>query len=236
MKLIETDEEKMKIVFETDMDISLANALRRSVNEIPILAIDEIDIYKNDSALYDEVISHRLGLIPLKNQKLKKDGKIEFKLKVKGTADGKDVLSGELGDDVVYKDMPIVFIEGGQELEIVARAVAGFGKEHAKHVPGLVYYKNCPEIKITAEGEKNKELAEIYPDVFEFDGKLKVKNLEKCDLDNEDLKDFNGVSISPTGKLIFVIESWGMIDAKEIFTESAKALKSNLAELTKLLK
>lgn len=236
MKMIDADKDKMKVVFETDMNISLANALRRSVNEIPILAIDEIDIYKNDSALYDEIVAHRFGLVPLKNQKLKKDGKIEFKLKVKGNTDGKNVLSGDLGDDVVYPEMPIVYLENGQELEVVARAVVGLGKEHAKHVPGLVYYRNFPEIKITAEGEKQKELAELYPHIFEFDGKLKVKDAWKCDLDNEDLKDFDGVSVSYSGNLIFVIESWGMIEAKEIFTESAKALKSNLSELTKALK
>ena len=60
-----------EIQFTSDIDVSLANAIRRSVSEIPILAIYEADVYKNDSVLYDEVISHRLGLIPLKNQKLK---------------------------------------------------------------------------------------------------------------------------------------------------------------------
>ena len=70
MKLIEQDKENGKIMFETDMSIELANALRRSVNDVLVLAIDEVDIYKNDSALYDEIIAHRLGLIPLKNQKI----------------------------------------------------------------------------------------------------------------------------------------------------------------------
>ena len=73
-----------KISFISDMNISLANAIRRNVGEIPILAIVEADIYKNDSALYDEVIAHRLGLISLKNQKMKADQTIEMKLKAKG--------------------------------------------------------------------------------------------------------------------------------------------------------
>jgi DNA-directed RNA polymerase subunit D len=60
---------KDKIIFKTDMNIPLANAIRRSANEIPILAINEVDIYKNDSVLYDEFLAHRIGLIPLKNQK-----------------------------------------------------------------------------------------------------------------------------------------------------------------------
>ncbi len=63
------------------MAIELANALRRSVDEIPVLAINEVDIYKNDSALYDEIIAHRLGLIVLKNQKLKEGKAINFNWK-----------------------------------------------------------------------------------------------------------------------------------------------------------
>ena len=66
IKIIKKSDDK--IIFNTDMSISLLNALRRSVNEIPILAIDSLEISKNDSALYDEIIAHRVGLIPLKNE------------------------------------------------------------------------------------------------------------------------------------------------------------------------
>src|SRR3989344_1051465 len=91
-----------RIVLVSDLDISLANAIRRSVNEIPIMAIDEVDIYKNDSALNDNILAHRIGLVPLKNQKSKKD--VQLKIQVQG----KEVLSGELGELVVHKEMPIV--------------------------------------------------------------------------------------------------------------------------------
>ena len=80
-KIIKTPEELSVI---TNMNVSLANAIRRSVGEIPILAIVEADIYQNDSALYDEIIAHRLGLIPIKNQKMGKDQFVEMKLKGKG--------------------------------------------------------------------------------------------------------------------------------------------------------
>ena len=45
-----------------DIDESLANAIRRSITEIPVLAIDEVEIYKNDSALYDEMLGLRLAV------------------------------------------------------------------------------------------------------------------------------------------------------------------------------
>lgn len=226
-----------KAVFKTDMSESLANAIRRSVNEIPILAIDEVDIYKNDSALNDQILAHRLGLIPLKNQKLKEGKAIELKLEAKGEKEKTEILSEELGDDVVYEEMPIVLLEKGQELEVVARARVGKGVEHAKYTPGLVFYKEAKEIKIEKEGEKHQELAEFYPEVFVFEnGKLKVKNVWKCTIDQEDLEDFPGIDIKELGDLIFVIESWGQISAKEIFLEAVKALNSNLDEVLKELK
>ncbi len=218
-----------KIVFKTDMDVGLANAIRRSVNSIPILAIDEVDIYKNDSALYDPIVAHRLGLVPLKNQKIAEGKSESFKLKAKGGV----VLAGELGKEVVYPEMPVVYLEKGQELELVARARQGTGKEHAKFVPGLVYYKYLNKIKIDKDGGRYAELAELYPDIFEFEDELRVINEWKGELDIEDVKDFKGVNLVPTKELIFAIESWGMIDSKDIFLEAIKALKRELDEVKK---
>ncbi len=226
-----------EISFISEMNVSLANALRRSAGEIPILAIVEADIYKNDSALYDEIIVHRLGLISLKNQKMKVDQCIEMKIKAKGKGDNVEVLAGDLGDSVVYPETPIVLLGQGQEIELVARAKIGKGIEHAKFMSGLIFYKHLPKIKISSEGEKQSELAEIYPDVFEMFGeKLKVKNAIACDLDQEDMVNYPGVSIEFNNDLVFTIESWGQIGAEEIFIEASKALKGNLSEISKAIK
>ncbi len=154
-----------EVVFSVNLNVGLANAIRRSVGEIPILAIVEADIYKNDSALYDEIIAHRLGLISLKNQKMKKGDSVEFKLKAKGEGEGEMILAGAMGDEVVYPETPVVLLGEGQVLELVARAKAGRGIDHARFMPGLAYYKHLPKIKISGEGEKQTELAELYPEV-----------------------------------------------------------------------
>src|SRR3989304_2406390 len=64
MKLIEKN--KDQIVFAAEIDESLANAIRRYVNHVPVLAVDELEISRNDSPLYDETVAHRVGLIPIK--------------------------------------------------------------------------------------------------------------------------------------------------------------------------
>jgi DNA-directed RNA polymerase subunit D len=227
--------EKTKEVLITDIDISLANALRRTLNELKTLAVTEVDLYRNDSAFSDERLAHRTGLVPLKNEKLKEGDFIEMKLKLESKEDGFDVLSGSLGENVCVKEIPIVRLNKGQGVELVARASLGTGKEHARHIPGLVYYYHLNKIIIKPEGKKHSEVIESYPEVFEFDKELKVKNEWACNFDSEDL-DVPGIEISPTEKLVYIIESWGGMSCAEIISESAKVLTKNLEEVKKILK
>ena len=48
------------------INVEMANELRRVIlSEIPTMAITEVIFMENESPLYDEMIAHRLGLIPL---------------------------------------------------------------------------------------------------------------------------------------------------------------------------
>ncbi|KAG8908845.1 DNA-directed RNA polymerase core subunit rpc40 [Tulasnella sp. 403] len=48
------------------VDASIANALRRILmSEVPTIAVEGVYVWNNTSVIHDEVLAHRLGLIPL---------------------------------------------------------------------------------------------------------------------------------------------------------------------------
>ncbi len=249
MKIIESGKEK--IIFIEDMPETLANAIRRSVQEIPVLAIDEVTFYKNDSALYDEIIAHRLGLVPLNNEKLnlpeecscKQKGcaKCSVELKIKSVGP-KTVYSGDLKGkaDVIYEKMPIVILNKEQELELVATAKMGKGIQHAKFSPGLAYYRNFPEFKVSKDCDKCSECVKKCPkNLLSLGKEITIKDIHECDMCEACVEVCNkhgkkAISISPTSEIVFFIESFGMMPAKDILVEAVKALNSNLDELGKI--
>ena len=65
IKILKKTNKKMEFILN-NADAAFANALRRiMIGEIPTMAVEYVDIEENTSGLFDEVISHRLGLIPL---------------------------------------------------------------------------------------------------------------------------------------------------------------------------
>jgi DNA-directed RNA polymerase I and III subunit RPAC1 len=63
--LSSSDEE---IVFDmAGIEAPLANALRRiMISEVATMAIDKVNLWQNTSIIPDEVLVHRIGLIPIK--------------------------------------------------------------------------------------------------------------------------------------------------------------------------
>ena len=60
------EEDRITLVIE-GVDVPFINAIRRiCMMEVPTMAIEELGIFKNDSRVFDEVLAHRLGLVPIK--------------------------------------------------------------------------------------------------------------------------------------------------------------------------
>ncbi len=246
--------EKKAVFLIKDISYSLANSIRRSVQEVPVLAVDTVEFYKNDSALSDEILAHRLGLVPLKADKSLNESEtctckgkgcmkcqIVIKLKATGpcTVYAKDMKMK--GTEVIYKEMPIVFLEKGQQLELTAQAVLGKGIQHAKFSPGLVFYNSYPIIDI--KGEFDKEISETCPRkaITEEKGKIKIDPL-KCDMcevcvekTHEEKKGQIKISPSETD-FVFTVESWGQLTPESLFSKSVKSLNDNLNVFSKELK
>jgi len=235
MELIEKKENQ--ITFKAKIDETLANSIRRYLDHIPILAIDEVEIIKNDSALYDETIAHRIGLVPLKTDSTMND-KTEINLKIHPKKEGL-VLSKEISGraDVVYDKIPLTLLDKDQELEVIGKARVGRGYEHAKFSPGLMFYRNIADITMN----KNclEEVKKLCPnaEIKEKGDKIIVsddKKKEICDICEGITKEKKEKSeTSLRDELIITIESFGQLDAKDMFKKSINELKKDLTDFSK---
>ena len=232
MKLIEKT--KDHLVFAAEMYESVANAIRRYIGQIPVIAVDELEISRNDSPLYDETIAHRVGLIPLKAGKTAEKGKLKLDIKREGT-----VYSGDIkgNPEPVYKNIPITTLDKGQELQFIASVRFGRGAEHAKFSPGLMFYRNSAEI--TMDKEFLEEVRKVLPDT-----EIKEKGSKITILDNKkkEVTDVcEGIANKKKKKaetsygkeLIISLESFGQMDAKDIFSESIDSLRKDLTSVAK---
>ncbi len=140
------------------------NTYRRTmIGEVPTLAIDDVLIYDNSSALFDEMLVHRLGLIPLKTDLdeyvFKKDCSCNgegcsactsvYTLSVEGpkVVYSHDLIPQDPRAPPVEENIPLVKIIEGQKIVLEARAVLGRGIDHAKWQPTLACgYKSYPRI------------------------------------------------------------------------------------------
>jgi DNA-directed RNA polymerase subunit D len=224
-----------KIVFIAQMDESLANSIRRSVGLIPMMAIDELEISKNDSALYDETVAHRMGLIPIKMDKAwKEDTVLKLKLNVKREG---FIYSGDIKGDCefVYDNIPITLLGKDQELKIKAITKMGLGKNHAKFNPGILFYRNACEITLDKEFEMDIKKAFPEAEIKTKGDKIVVKDrgikplVDFCEgLAQKNKKE---ASVKDTDEIIITVESFGQISAEDIFKKAIEALKKRLKDV-----
>jgi DNA-directed RNA polymerase subunit D len=213
------------------------NALRRIIiDDVPTMSMHEIDIHKNDSCLYDEIVALRLGLIPLKtdlstyelpqteDDVKERNAKCTLKLTLKAKGPGyiyaKDLVSQDPKVVPAYPDMPIVKLLKGQEINFEAIAILGLGKNHAKWSPGHVFYSYEPTVKVNNGSKMFDDFKDKFPPQVFKGGKIDKDLIVKKDLVDacagicEDV-----VSVEYNNKNFLVeVESWGQLSFKDMFT------------------
>lgn len=265
--------EKEAEILLSETNPPMANALRRALMvDVPSLAIEDVEFhlgtigdeeedkeYESAAPLFDEIIAHRLGMLPIptdldlfnfRDECDECGGEgcpnctIIYSLNKKGPC---TVYSGDLipvgenelkpVDDLV----PLVKLNEGQALLLYATAELGTAKEHTKWQPtsGLAH-KYYPEIEIDQkECEECEECIEACPvDILEMeDGELVVTDVEECKLCSacEEICKAEAIDVSGReDKFILTFETDGSLSSRDVLKKGFEELQKKFERFLEL--
>jgi len=206
VKVVDKNEFSARLIIE-GVDSAFMNSLRRiMVSEVPSMAIDEVVVLENSSMLHDEILAHRLGLIPLttdldsynlpeecscKSELGCNLCRVSLTLDVEAQDSVKTVYSGDLAAEnpnirPVSERIPIAKLAPNQRLKLETYARLGKGQKHAKWQPvSVCAYKHFPKVKINEkECDSCGKCVDICPkrvlSVSHGGKKLDLRNVVDC--------------------------------------------------------
>ncbi|MCD6154415.1 MAG: DNA-directed RNA polymerase subunit D [Candidatus Verstraetearchaeota archaeon] len=252
VEIVESSDISVRFMLR-DVDVAFANALRRiMISEVPIMAINEVVILNNTSPIYDEVLAHRLSLIPLKTdldrfnlpEKCSCGGvgcpkcQVTFVLDVKAENTSKTVYSGDLSSSDPYVTpisdrFPIAKLASGQAILLEAYARLGRGRDGAKWQPvSACAYKYLPVLTVNSEACAHcGECVEACPRgaiALDDDSSLPyLKDIVKCNLCKACVEacELGALGLQADERsFIFYVESTGSLPAYRIVEKAAEIL------------
>ncbi|WP_241759689.1 DNA-directed RNA polymerase subunit D [Aeropyrum pernix] len=204
MQVAETGDRSVEVVELDSLRVRLrirgypvvfVNAIRRTVlSDVPTMAVDYAYIFDNTTAVYDEMVAHRLGLVVLdSNEAVEKyrrpeecagkepseeDCFVEVSLEAEVDAEGETgryITAGDLSISdpqvkPVYPETPLIYVAPGQRIHVQAFARLGRGKEHTKWSPASLSVLRYTPILIydsSKAGDECLECLSAYPQVVE---------------------------------------------------------------------
>lgn len=264
IEIVEMADTKCKFILRNSTP-AMANALRRTMlSKIPKMAIDKVEFhlgsidvdgeeYESITPLFDEIIAHRLGMVPVPTDYESFNFKEECSCGGEGCPNCEimyslnkhgpcTVLSGDLeplgGPELKVKDefIPIVELEDGQSVLIYAYAVMGTGEKHVKwQVANGVGYKYLPVIKIDKKKILSPEdtAANCPKKVFDVEkGELVAKRPLDCSLCMTCAEDDEAITvIGDETNFVFKFETDGSLTAQQVLDKAAEILASETKEL-----
>lgn len=260
VELLELGEDRVRFLL-SGVTPAFANGIRRAcLAEVPSLAIDEISIYDNTSVLFDEQLSLRLGLVPIKAEDLSLyrvseecdcggAGCPACQVGMTLTAEGPSTVhSGDLrfGDPAVkaaFEKIPIAILGEGEKLMLEGIVTLNRGTVHTKWQAGTQCgYKNLPDIRIGEDCEGCGKCADVCPReilvIGEGDGKVKVTDPTSCSLCKLCVVECEVGAIKVvTLEDVFVmkIDTDGSISAKDLVIGAATEIKKRATSLSEQL-
>ncbi len=245
--LVEKSENFLKAVVE-DTYPSLLNSLRRVIiSELPVMAIDSVAVVTNTSVMYDEMLAHRLGLIPLTTplqslptieecvSGLVDPAECSTRLTLQINADSDVVVySEDLTSDrpdvvPVYKDIPIVKLVKGQTIVAEAYAKLGRARDHAKWQAALASYYYYPKVVVKDPACRNvcRDICENLEDAIECSYNKAWTCRDICG---------DGIELSwERNKYVFWVESYGNYDVDTALREAFRILKVKFRTFSEVL-
>jgi DNA-directed RNA polymerase subunit D len=255
-KVISLDEETIRFLVE-GVDVSFANSLRRTmVAEVPMMVVEDIFYFDNSSLVPDEVLAHRVGLVPLKTNLesyvLPEECDCEAELgcpkcravltmDIEAGEDTVTVYSGDLIPEdpsiaPVSSRIPLAKLAPGQAIKFEAYAQLGQGKVHAKWSPvSMCVYQNVSLVTVKDMAAAKKCLEACGEGVATLDGdKLKIIDIQgferhaRCRelVSHEEI--MQGLK---QDEFLFTVESTGGLPPERIVKEAVKILKGKLSVL-----
>ena len=154
IKVLSREQDTLRFVL-SDVSPAFANALRRIIlAEVPVMAIDDVMILENNSVMYDEILAHRLGLIPIttdqtynlpeectcKSELGCEKCRASLSLEVEAADSVDTIYTSSLKPEnpevkPVSDKIPIIKLAQGQRVKLEAYARLGRGRDHAKWQP-----------------------------------------------------------------------------------------------------
>ncbi len=258
IKLLEKGDKSIKFEIK-DTTPAFVNAIRRSISDVSIMAMDFVEIKKNTSTMYNEMLSHRIGLIPLKfkpgayveSEKCKCGGAgcekctVKFALKAKGPAKVYASNLASTDENVVpaEKDILLTILVEDQEIDLEATAKLGNIKKHARWQAAIAGYQYFPKVKMAGDcdlcGVCIKKCQKKLLEEVKGGKKVELNDPYKCDLCANCMKACPKSSLVIEGdpsKIIMSVESVSGLAPKEIVSLAAESLKEQLGELREELK
>ncbi len=252
IKTLEKKDNRIKFIL-SGANVAFANALRRIMkNEIPVMAVEFVDMEENTSGMFDELVAHRIGLIPLtfdqKSYSTKKACKcggkgcsrceVTLVLEKQGPCVVKagDMKSTDESVQPADRDIPIIELLEGQRLKFEAIAQLGYGTEHTKWQAANVGYKYAPSVKAT---DADSKVVDICPvGVFEKkDGKVRVVAEDNCILCMRCTEIDDSVKISAEDtSFVFDVESVCGLSAEDVIGTALDVLEERAEDMVDSIK